>query len=128
MPSPSPLTGAIVTAFAATAHPDLSLHFYREVLGLKLVGEDDVSMVFNAGGAALRVQIVDTVFPAPYTTLGWRVPDFELTVRRLAANGVKLQRFDGMEQDYLGVWTSPAGARVGWFKDPDGNLLSVSDG
>jgi hypothetical protein len=92
------------------------------------MGEDDVSMVFNSGGVALRVQIVETVIPVPYTSLGWRVPDFDATVRRLTANGVKLQRFDELEQDYLGVWTSPDGKRVGWFKDPDGNLLSVSDG
>jgi hypothetical protein len=85
-------------------------------------------MVFNSGGVALRVQIVETVIPVPYTSLGWRVPDFDATVRRLTANGVKLQRFDELEQDYLGVWTSPDGKRVGWFKDPDGNLLSVSDG
>ena len=128
MSSTSALTGATITAFSATAHPDLALHFYRDILGLRLVTEDDVSMVFNASGVALRLQIVDTVVPAPYTSLGWRVPDFELTVRRLAANGVKLQRFEGMDQDYLGVWTAPSGARVGWFKDPDGNLLSVSDG
>jgi catechol 2,3-dioxygenase-like lactoylglutathione lyase family enzyme len=126
--STAPLFGAKITAFAATAHPDLSLHFYGEILGLRLISEDDVSMVFDAGGVALRVQVVETVLPPPYTSLGWRVPDFEVTVRRLVAKGVKLQRFDGMEQDYLGVWTSPSGARVGWFKDPDGNLLSVSDG
>ena len=122
------LTGAMITAFSATSLPDRALHFFRDILGLRLVSEDDVSMVFNSGGVALRVQIVESVIPVPYTSLGWRVPDFDATVRRLTANGVKLQRFDGLEQDYLGVWTSPNGARVGWFKDPDGNLLSVSDG
>jgi catechol 2,3-dioxygenase-like lactoylglutathione lyase family enzyme len=128
MSTPSPLAGATITAFSATAQPDLSKHFYKDILGFKLVSEDDVSMVFNASGVALRVQIVETVFPTPYTSLGWRVPDFDVTVRRLAASGVKLERFEQMEQDYLGVWMSPGGARVGWFKDPDGNLLSVSDG
>ena len=64
--------------------------------------------------------------PAPYTVLGWRVPDAAAAVEELGGRGVEFARFDGMEQDELGVWTSPAGARVAWFRDPDGNVLSIS--
>jgi predicted enzyme related to lactoylglutathione lyase len=58
--------------------------------------------------------------------LGWRVPDVEEAIRTLTTRGVAFERFDGMDQDALGVWTSPAGGRIAWFKDPDGNTLSVA--
>ncbi len=74
----------------------------------------------------LRVTSAKTVTPAPYTVLGWRVADIERTVEALTHAGIALERFNGMVQSPEGVWTAPGGARVAWFKDPDGNLLSVS--
>ncbi len=64
--------------------------------------------------------------PAPYTVLGWQVPDIERTVRELTAVGVAFRRYEGLSQDDLGVWASPAGAKVAWFADPDGNTLSLT--
>jgi len=69
---------------------------------------------------------VEQVSPPPYTTLGWQVEDIGETARGLAAKGVSFERFPGLEQDDLGVWASPGGARVAWFKDPDANLLSLT--
>jgi hypothetical protein len=63
---------------------------------------------------------------APYTVLGWQVPDILAAVGELEARGVPLLRYDGIAQDELGIWTSPTGARVAWFEDPDGNVLSVT--
>jgi predicted enzyme related to lactoylglutathione lyase len=74
----------------------------------------------------LRVAAVPEAPRARYTVLGWRVTDITATVRDLAANGVTFLRFDGMNQDEDGVWTSPDGAQVAWFSDPDGNTLSVT--
>ena len=113
-------------AFAATQNPDRARVFYRDVLGLQLVGEDPYALVFDANGTMLRVQIVQEVAPHRYTTLGWQVLDIVAVAVELQTTGVKLERFEGLPQDELGIWSSPGGARVGWFKDPDGNLLSVS--
>jgi catechol 2,3-dioxygenase-like lactoylglutathione lyase family enzyme len=122
----SPLGTAWVIAFCATSDASRAKHFYHDILGLRLVSEDPFALVFDAGGTTLRVQRVKQVMPVPYTTLGWHVEDISTTVSTLSALGVAFERFPGMEQDLLGVWSSPSGARVAWFKDPDGNLLSLT--
>jgi predicted enzyme related to lactoylglutathione lyase len=58
--------------------------------------------------------------------LGWVVDDIAARVRELSARGVEFQRYGAVQQDELGVWRSPSGARVAWFKDPDGNTLSLT--
>lgn len=69
---------------------------------------------------------VEFAAQAPYTVLGWAVPDIAEAVAALAQRGVAFTRYDGMAQDELGVWTAPGGAKVAWFRDPDGNTLSIS--
>jgi catechol 2,3-dioxygenase-like lactoylglutathione lyase family enzyme len=115
-----------LVAFAATAKPNEARTFYRDTLGLPLVDDDQFAMTFDAKGTTLRVTIVEKVAPAPYTVLGWRVPDITAAVQRLKQAGVRLQRYPGMDQDEDGIWTAPNGTRVAWFNDPDGNTLSVS--
>jgi hypothetical protein len=73
------------------------------------------------------VSTVDGFKPAPFTILGWNVDSIGKTVKGLQKKGVKFERFPGMDQDQLGVWTSPSGAKIAWFKDPDGNVLSISE-
>ena len=116
-----------IMAFVATREPDRAKKFYRDTLGLRLVEEQlPFALVFDANGTMLRVTVVKELTAAPYTVLGWDVPDIAATARELAAAGVKLERYPGMAQDELGIWTSPSGAKVAWFKDPDGNVLSVT--
>jgi hypothetical protein len=74
----------------------------------------------------LRVTIVKEVHAAGYTVLGWKVPDIVAAANGLIAGGIIFERYPGMQQDELGIWTSPDGAKVAWFKDPDGNTLSIS--
>jgi catechol 2,3-dioxygenase-like lactoylglutathione lyase family enzyme len=100
--------------------------FYRDTLGLTLVSEDDFALVFDAFGTPLRVSIVPDLAPAMFTVLGWQVPDIGEAVARLAAAGVKFNQYPGMGQNEQGIWDAPGGARVAWFNDPDGNILSVS--
>lgn len=121
------LSTARLSAFAATANPDAARAFYQQTLGLTLVEEDPFAIAFDANGTALRVQKVRAVQPAPYTLLGWRVPDIAAEVTRLAALGVQFERYSFMQQDALGIWTAPGGTRVAWFKDPDGNILSLAE-
>jgi catechol 2,3-dioxygenase-like lactoylglutathione lyase family enzyme len=113
-------------AFAATKDPQGAREFYEDVLGLRLVADEPFALVFDANGTMLRIQKVEQTVTLPYTALGWQVDDIAETVRGLAAKGVTFERYPSMEQDELGVWTSPGGTRVAWFKDPGANLLSLT--
>ncbi len=115
-----------IVAFVASTDPSRAKAFYRDVLGLLLISEDEYALVFDAHGTMLRVAIVGEIVLAPYTVLGWQVSDIDAAVRGLTAKAVTFERYPWMEQDDLGVWSAPSGAKVAWFKDPDGNLLSVS--
>lgn len=128
MTTKSVLGSLPVMAFVATTDHARARGFYRDVLGLQLVEEElPFALVFNANGTTLRVTIVKEFVPAKYTVLGWRVSGIVATVKQLQEAGVRLERYEGMKnQDEHGIWTSPTGARVAWFKDPDGNTLSVT--
>lgn len=115
-----------IAAFVATTKPARARRFYRDKLGLRLVYEDEFALVFDAHATTLRVAIVKKVAAAEYTVLGWQVPDIVAAATRLKTSGVRLQRYPGMGQDTHRIWTSPSGARVAWFKDPDGNTLSIT--
>src|SRR4051794_29092276 len=114
-----------IIAFVATTNPARAKKFYASTLGLRLVSEDPFALVFDAGGTMLRVATVQTLHPAPYTVLGWTVPDIAKAITSLRKRDVRFRRYKGMKQDKAGVWTSPSGARIAWFSDPDGNTLSL---
>jgi catechol 2,3-dioxygenase-like lactoylglutathione lyase family enzyme len=116
-----------LVAFAATTSPAKARRFYRDTLGLKLVDDNQFALVFDANGTMLRVQLVQEVVPAGYTVLGWAVKDIAATAAKLKKAGVRFQKYPRMDQDRNGVWTSPSGARIAWFKDPDGNTLSLTE-
>lgn len=120
------LSAARLTAFLATAHPDRAREFYERTLGMRVMSEDDFALVFDANGVELRIQKVDALQPQSHTALGWNVPDIRNTVIALVSRGVTPERYPFLSQDPDGVWTAPSGAQVAWFKDPDGNLLSVA--
>ena len=88
--------------------------------------EDSFALAFEVGGTMLRVTTVKEVAKAAYTVLGWQVPNILRAAKSLEKAGVSLERYAGIEQDELGIWKSPSGARVAWFKDPDGNTLSIT--
>lgn len=120
------LSSAKIVAFAPTRDAKAARAFYEGVLGLKLVSEDKFALVFDANGTMLRVTIVPPYTPQQFTVLGWDVADIAATVADLSAKGVEFQRYGMPGQDERGIWTSPGGAKVAWFKDPDGNVLSVT--
>lgn len=116
-------------AFAPTRDPANARKFYEQTLGLEFISEDPFAMVFNAHGTTLRIANVSNVKgfkPAPFTILGWQVTNAGDTIGDLEKKGVSFERFPGMDQDAKGIWKSPTGARVAWFKDPDGNILSIT--
>lgn len=120
------LKRSAVIAFLATRDMAAAKEFYEGLLGLRLVSQEPFALVFDARGTMLRVTPVSDMKPAGHTVLGWDVADIRAEVHDLTGKGIKLELFDGLQQDEWGVWTSPSGARVAWFKDPDGNILSLT--
>ena len=117
-----------IVTFLITANPDPALAFYRDSLGFAFVKDDGFALVFDAHGIMLRIAKTKPgqFTPAPYTVLGWEVEDISEAVKQLADRGVIFERYSQMPQDKDGVWTAPGGDKVAWFKDPDGNVLSLS--
>ena len=93
-----------------------------------MLSDDDFATAYDCGGTLLRVQKLSAVEPRAFTALGWQVPDLERVIGGLGLAGISVQRYAGLVQDELGIWRAPGGTRVVWFKDPDGNVLSLSDG
>ena len=117
-----------IIAFVTIVDVPRAKDFYRDTLGLRLVSEDPpFALVFEANGIMLRLGMAKELPPAHGTVLGWQVPEITATVQNLRQAGVHFERFEGMDQDELGIWNSPYGAKVAWFKDPDGNILSVTE-
>jgi len=125
-PAPATLPTSELIAFMPTTNLPAARVFYEKGLGLPVSGESPIAITFDANGTTLRVIAVEQIPAAPYTVLGWNVADIDASIGELTSRGVVFERFDGVEQDALGVWRSPGGARVAWFKDPDGNTLSLT--
>jgi len=115
-------------AFLAVRNADTARAFYRDRLGLRMVSEDRFALVFDVNGTMLRVVPVGEIPSVRWTVLGWEVPDIAAAARQLEAGGVTLERYDWLkpEEKETGIWNAPGGDKVAWFKDPDGNTLSIS--
>ncbi len=121
------LPEARIMAFVPITDRAKARAFYADSLGLRFVADDGFALVFEHRGTTLRAAVVKSVQPAPYTILGWEVDDISAAAASLEKAGVPLERFPGMPQDEHGIWSAPGSkARVAWFKDPDGNILSIS--
>jgi catechol 2,3-dioxygenase-like lactoylglutathione lyase family enzyme len=117
-----------IIGFVTIVDVERAKQFYRDTLGLTLVHEEPpFALVFDANGIMLRLGMGNERAPVQGTVLGWQVPDAAAAVKDLEQAGVRFERFNGLMQDELGIWTAPTGARVAWFKDPDGNILSISE-
>ena len=117
---------ATTVAFLAAADLDRSTRFLTDVVGLTLLERTPIADVYDAHGTRLRVTLVDHAPQLPFTVLGWEVTDLDAEVDQLQARGATFERFAGMDQDDRGIWTAPGGDRVAWFRDTEGNLLSLS--
>jgi len=119
------MTPLRTTAFLATTDADRAKAFYVDALGAEFIDDTPFSLLLRIGGILLRIQKVETVHAPPYTALGWQIDDIESTVETMASRGGTFERFEGIDQDAAGIWTAPDGAKVAWFRDPDGQLLSL---
>ena len=116
-----------IMAFVPTKDSGKARCFYEGVLGLRFVSDDGFALVFNANGIMIRLVKTQQFTPVEYTILGWRVKGIEQMVSALLEKGVHCERFGFFQQDDLGIWIAPNGDKVAWFKDPDGNTLSISE-
>jgi catechol 2,3-dioxygenase-like lactoylglutathione lyase family enzyme len=120
------LAGASFIGFIPVRDKAEARRFYEETLGLRVVDDTPFALVLDANGTPLRVTPVADLTVQPFTIAGWQVPDVTASVRALADKGVRCTQYDGMGQDELGIWAAPSGDRIAWFKDPDGNTLSLT--
>ena len=114
-------------AFIATSDPKSAITFYRDTLGLPLSDQSPYALVFQEGPVMLRVQIVEGFEPPGYTVHGWQVNDITAEIARLGLKGITFQTFAHLDQDADGIWSTPAGDKIAWFKDPSGNTLSLTE-
>ena len=101
-------------------------HFYEKTLGLRFLSDDLFAVVMESNGTMIRIAQVKDYTPVPFTILGWNVENIEEEVATLVERGVSFKRYPWLEQIEYGVWIAPGGAKVAWFQDPDGNVLSLS--
>jgi predicted enzyme related to lactoylglutathione lyase len=120
------LDSAELVAFVPAADLGRARLFYETVLGLACVDATGIACLFNCGGTTLRLTLVPDFSPATYTVIGWAVPDLGAAVQNLIGQAVVMERYPGIDQDERGVWATPDGDLVVWFKDPEGNTLSLT--
>ena len=120
------LTAYPLNGFVRITDPERARRFYEQVLGLTFEYENPYVSVFRSGDTTIIAQRVKEVVPIASTVLGWEVQDIEKVAAFLRDRGVVFENYPHMDQDSLGIWKSPAG-KVAWFKDPDGNVLAVSE-
>jgi catechol 2,3-dioxygenase-like lactoylglutathione lyase family enzyme len=115
-----------MVGFLVTTNPEAARSFFAEILGFRLLSDDQYALAFDTGNARLRVVKAQSFTPAHGTVLGWEVEDIHVAVADLHAKGVVFDRYPSMLADEQGIFTFPSGDQVAWFKDPEGNLLSLS--
>ena len=120
------LTSGKMVGFIATTDYEKARAFYEGKLGFEFLSLDQFALVVRAGDHKIRISKVPGFKPFQGTVLGWEVGDIEAVVTWLRDRGVPTEKYSFVADQELGIWTAPSGDRVAWFKDPDGNVLSVS--
>src|ERR1700692_4889943 len=115
-----------MVGFLVTTNPEAARWFFADILGFHLLSDDQYALAFATGNARLRVVKAQSFTPVHGTVLGWEVADIRAAVADLHATGVVFERYPSMPADEQGIFTFPSGDQVAWFKDPEGNLLSLS--
>jgi catechol 2,3-dioxygenase-like lactoylglutathione lyase family enzyme len=122
----SMLSSSKVIGFVPTKESAQARAFYEGKLGFQFLNEDQFALVMRAGETTIRVAKVKDFTPPPFTVLGWEVSNIEEVVAWLQKRGVAFEKYPWVADKERGIWTAPTGDKVAWFKDPDGNVLSVS--
>jgi catechol 2,3-dioxygenase-like lactoylglutathione lyase family enzyme len=120
------LAASKLIGFVPTKDSKRSREFYEGKLGFQFVSDDQFALVMQAGDSMIRIAKAGNFTPAQYTVMGWEVTEIETMVKWLNGRGVVFEKYPFVQDRELGIWTTPNGDKVAWFKDPDGNVLSLS--
>ena len=120
------LASSKIIGFVPTKDSTKARDFYEHKLGFQFVSDDPFALVMKAGDNNIRIAKSKDFTPAAYTVLGWEVQDIKTMISWLKQRGVAFEKYPFVQDQELGIWTTPNGDKVAWFKDPDGNVLSVS--
>jgi|ERR671922_989918 catechol 2,3-dioxygenase-like lactoylglutathione lyase family enzyme len=121
------LASAKMVGFVPTKDSRQARAFYEGKLGFQFVSDDQFALVMKAGQNSIRIAKGTNFVPAQYTVLGWEVDDIEAMVKWLSGRGVVFEKYPFIQDKEFGIWTAPGGDKIAWFKDPDGNVLSVAE-
>ena len=113
-----------INGFVRTRNSSRSRSFYEGILGLSFILENEFVTIFRGGGSMVIAQKVRDFEPTAITVMGWEVRDIRDTVSSLLKKGIIFEKHSWLKQDELGICDGPDGL-VAWFKDPDGNMLSL---
>jgi len=120
------LASGKLIGFVPTKDSRRARDFYEGKLGFQFISDDQFALVMRAGESMIRIAKAGKFTPAQYTVMGWEVTDIEAMVKWLNSRGVEFEKYPFVQDRELGIWTTPNGDKVAWFKDPDGNVLSLS--
>jgi catechol 2,3-dioxygenase-like lactoylglutathione lyase family enzyme len=120
------LSSGKMVGFLFITDYDKARAFYEGKLGFEFVSLDQFALVMKIGGHTVRIVKLPNFTPAQGTVLGWEVADIQSVATWLTQQGVTPEKYPFAQDRELGIWTTPNGDKVAWFKDPDGNVLSVS--
>jgi catechol 2,3-dioxygenase-like lactoylglutathione lyase family enzyme len=116
-----------IVAFVLTTDSVRARSFYEGILGLEFVSDDQYALVLRGNGTMLRIAKVQSLAPLGSTVLGWEVSNIDQAVKGLMERGLSFEQYPWVQDATgLGIWTAPTGDKVAWFKDPEGNVLSLS--
>ena len=121
------LAAGKMAGFLLTKDYEKARAFYEGNLGFEFVSLDQFALVMQAGKSMIRISKVPTFTPLQSTVLGWQVDDMQEIVDWLTKRGVVFEKYPFVQDKERGIWTAPGGSKIAWFKDPDGNVLSVSE-
>ena len=120
------LAPAKMVGFVPTSDYERARAFYEGKLGFQFVSLDQYALVMKVGGHTVRISKIPDFTPRQGTILGWEVENIESAATWPRDRGVTLEKYPFVQDRELGIWTTSTGEKVAWFKDPDGNILSVS--
>jgi catechol 2,3-dioxygenase-like lactoylglutathione lyase family enzyme len=120
------LSDSRVMAVLPVVDMERAREFYEEKLGLQAVETPEGVMYECGQGSGLVLYRRDTPTKADHTAAGWEVDNVEELAQALGAKGVVFEQYDmpGLKTDEQGI-VAMEGAKGAWFKDTEGNILSV---
>jgi len=109
------LDSAKMVGFVPTKDYEKARAFYVGKLGFKLISLDQFALVVGVGGHKIRIAKVPKFTPLQGTILGWEVDDIEAVVKWLKGREVSTEKYSFVQDQELGIWTTPNGDKVAWF-------------